>query len=130
MNNEIMKGETTNIFVKIWNGIIKVIKGFWEWLTDTESGFVVCAVTVGASIVVGLFFILKHLDEKDYPYGNYEMTYRVYYTPNNIKEYTIKHNRPIEVYSNRGSNVVRKHNECTVIETSAPIEVVRYVKYK
>lgn len=130
MNNEIMKGETTNIFVKVWNGIIKIIKGFWEWLTDTESGFVVCAFTVAASIVVGLFFIVKHLEEKSYPYGNYEMIYRVYYTPSHVKEYTIKHNRPIEVYSSKGSNVVKKFNGEKVIETSAPIEVVRYVKYK
>ena len=114
MNNEIMKGETTNIFVKIWNGIIKIIKGFWEWLTDTESGFVVCALTIAASIIVGLFFIIKHLEEKNYPYGNYEMTYRVYYTTSHVKEY----------------NVVKKFNGERVIETSAPIEVVRYVKYK
>lgn len=130
MNNEIMKGETTNIFVKVWDGIIKIIKGFWEWLTDTESGFVVCALTVAASIIVGLFFIVKHLEEKNYPYGNYEMTYRVYYTTSHVKEYTIKHNRPIEVYSSKGSNVVKKYNGERVIETSAPIEVVRYVKYK
>lgn len=130
MNNEIMKGETTNIFVKIWNGIIKIIKGFWEWLTDTDSGFVVCAFTVAVSILVGIFFIIARLEEKNYPYGNYEMTYRVYYTTSHVKEYTIKHNRPIEVYSTKGTNKVRKYNEGTVIETSAPIEVVRYVKYK
>ena len=130
MNNEIMKGETTNIFVKVWNGIIKIIKGFWEWLTNTESGFVVGAITIAASVVIGFFFIVKYLEEKNYPYGNYEMTYRVYYTTSHVKEYTIKHNRPIEVYSSRGSNVVKKYNGERVIETSAPIEVVRYVKYK
>jgi hypothetical protein len=130
MNNEIMKGETTNIFAKIWNGIIKVIKGFWNWLTDTESGFIVCAFTILIGAVFGFFTLIKHLEEKNYPYGNYEMTYRVYYTTSHVKEYTINHNRPIEVYSSKGSNVVKKYNGERVIETSAPIEVVRYVKYK
>ena len=129
MNNEIMKGETTNIFAKIWNGIIKVIKGFWNWLTDTESGFIVCAFTILIGAVFGFFTFTKHLEEKNYPYGNYEMTYRVYYTTSHVKEYTIKHNRPIEVYSSKGSNVVKKFNGEKVIETSAPIEVVKYVKY-
>ena len=96
------------------------------------SGFMECIYTllIGGGIIGGLIYFLNEKDKKDYPYGNYEMVYKVYYTPTNTKTYTIKHNRPIECSSNKGTNYVKKYHGDIVIETNAPIEVVRYVKYK
>ena len=52
------------------------------------------------------------------------------YSENNVKEYTITHNRPIYMRSSKGSNEIHKHDWGDVIETSAPIEIVRYIKKK
>lgn len=86
-------------------------------------------------IICFLFFwgvcsVLEWINEKDYPYGNYEMVYKVYYTQTNVKTYTIKHNRPITSGSDRGTNYIKKYNDGYVIKTNAPIEIVKYVKYK
>ena len=48
------------------------------------------------------------------------------YDVNNIKEYTVTHNRPIRIISDRGTNIVKKYKGEKVIETSAPIEQVKY----
>ena len=71
-----------------------------------------------------------------YPEGEYVMTYKVYYSQDNTKEYTITNNLPIDVTSYRGTNSVRKaykipifedaYEYYTVFDTSAPIEVVNY----
>lgn len=63
------------------------------------------------------------------------MVYKVYY-PDNPKTYTIKNEWPIKMTSFRGTNYIKKttHNSIfkklygseTIIETSAPIEVVSY----
>lgn len=114
MNSKIMTREkSTNIFKKIWD---------WEGTSIIIPLIIVVAITF--SIIKGL----SYLNEKEHPYGNYEMTYRVYYTPTTYKDYTITHNRPIYVRSSKGTNYVRKYDEGTVIETSAPIEIVKYVK--
>ena len=121
MNTEIMKVPSTNIFTKIGKGIWKGICAFFNspWL------FVVIPIL----FIGGMFALVQHNDYVQYPEGNYELVYKVYYTPNNSKQYIIRHNRPIIVSSSEGTNIVKKYNEGTVIETSAPIEVVRYVNY-
>ena len=71
-----------------------------------------------------------------YTEGEYVMTYKVYYSQDNTKEYTITNNLPIDVTSYRGTNSVRKaykipifinaYEYHTIFDTSAPIEVVNY----
>ena len=77
-----------------------------------------------------MIYTAYYSDNKANPKGDYVLVYKVYYTPTNIKEYTIRHDRPIEVGSSKGSNYIHKHGEGKVIETSAPIEVVKYVNYQ
>ena len=121
---KLMKGENTKSLGKIvWNFIIRPFK----WLFTTDGGQIILGFLVVASVIVGMVKFFQYEDEKDYPYGEYEMTYRVYYSENNVKEYTITHNRPIYMRSNKGSNEIHKHDWGDVIETSAPIEIVRYV---
>ena len=70
-----------------------------------------------------------------YKEGTYTMVYRVYF-PNNPRTYTITNDCPIDTYSSRGTNYVRKtvktpffknmYSWSRVCETSAPIEVVSY----
>ena len=67
------------------------------------------------------------------PNGEYTMVYNVYYN-NTCKTCTIHNDLPIAVDSNRGTNSLSicKRSELlgdyysTVLETSAPIEVVSY----
>jgi hypothetical protein len=121
---KLMKGENTKSLGKIvWNFIIRPFK----WLFTTDGGQIILGFLVVISIIVGFVKFVQYQDEKDYPYGEYEMTYRVYYSENNVKEYTITHNRPIYMRSSKGSNEMHKHDWGDVIETSAPIEIVRYV---
>ena len=84
-------------------------------------------IVIGGLIICGLLKFIDYQVEKNYPYGEYELTYRVYYSPNNTKDYTVTHTRPIIVNSHRGTNEVYLYDKGTVISTSAPIEVVRYV---
>jgi hypothetical protein len=116
--NDITKGKNTNIFTKMFRPLILFI-----------INPVIVSLIISILIVIGVFKFLNHLDEKNYPYGDYELTYRVYYSPSNIKDYTVTHNRPIWVSSHRGSNEVYLYDKGTVIETSAPIEVVKYVNH-
>ena len=121
---KLMKGENTKSLGKIvWNFMIWPFK----WLFTTDGGQIILVFLVVISILVGFVKFFQYQDEKDYPYGEYEMTYRVYYSENNVKEYTITHNRPIYMRSSKGSNEIHKHDWGDVIETSAPIEIVRYV---
>ena len=114
--NDITKRKNANIFAKIFRSFILFI-----------INPVIVSLILSILFVIGVFKFLNHLDEKNYPYGNYELTYRVYYSPNNTKDYTVTHTRPIIVNSHRGTNEVYLYDKGTVISTSAPIEVVRYV---
>ena len=68
-----------------------------------------------------------------HPKGDYTMVYNVYYN-NTCKTFTIHNDLPIAVDSHRGTNYLSicKRSELfgdyysTVLETSAPIEVVSY----
>lgn len=123
----IMKNDKSKSLGKIvWNYTVRPIK----WWFNSSLGAIITVILVSALIAVGFVKLAQYIDEKDYPYGEYEMTYRVYYSENNVKEYTITHNRPIYMRSSKGSNEIHKHGWGDVIETSAPIEIVRYVNHK
>ena len=107
----------------IFKKIIERIMGFFR---SESFKFILFLLVIGA-LCLSIGFFVEWIDEKSHPHGEYEMTYRVYYTENNVKEYTITHNRPIYMRSSKGSNEIHKHGWGDVIETSAPIEVVRYV---
>ena len=114
-----MNAPSTNIFVKLLNGIRNAFIKFFYW----DWSPLVFAILIFIGVIGGISW--KRNKNK----GDYVLVYKVYYTPNNIKEYTIRHNKPIEVGSDRGTNYVRKVGEGTVIQTSAPIEVVKYINY-
>ena len=123
----IMKNDKSKSLGKIvWNYTVRPIK----WWFNSSLGAIITVILVSALIAVGFVKLAQYQDEKHYPYGEYEMTYRVYYSENNVKEYTITHNRPIYMRSSKGSNEIHKHGWGDVIETSAPIEIVRYVNHK
>lgn len=96
---------------------------------------IICVLGIFAICVQGIFLLVG----PDYKEGEYTMTYKVYYSPNDSRTYTIKNNWPISTYSSRGTNTVIKtiktpytkkmFRSQTVFESSAPIEVVSY-KYK
>lgn len=94
-------------------------------IKETFKTILIFSIFLG--VVYGLCVFLHYRDLRNYPYGNYEMTYRVYYTPTDVKEYTITHNRPISCGSYDGINYISKHGIGEVIETTAKIEVVKYV---
>ena len=119
IDKDIMDAPSTNIFVKLLNGIRNAFIKFFDW--DWSPLVFVILILIG--LIGGISW--KENEKK----GDYVLVYKVYYTPNNIKEYTIRHNKPIEVGSDRGSNYIRKVGEGTVIQTSAPIEVVKYINY-
>ena len=122
--DSIMKNDKSKSLGKIvWNYTVRPIK----WWFNSVLGAIITGILVIALVIGGFIKFVQYEDEKNYPYGEYEMTYRVYYSENNVKEYTITHNRPIYVTSHKGSNEVHKHDLGNVIETSAPIEIVRYV---
>lgn len=62
--------------------------------------------------------------------GKYQMVYKVYWNSTNVKEYTINDTYPIHYYSRDGYNRIVDGDGATVIETTAPIEIVKYVKFK
>lgn len=117
-----MSNPSEGIFKKIGKAISNFLKS--ELFKFIVFIFILCGI-----VALALSYLVWQ-DRKDYPYGEYEMTYRVYYNENNVKEYTITHNRPIIVRSNRGSNEVYKYNSGIIVQTSAPIEVVKYVNHK
>lgn len=114
--NDIRKGETTNVLEKRWKKIM-------NW----EGWFLVHMVLIIVVICGAIGWFITYSENKNYPYGDYELTYRVYYDANNIKEYTVTHDRPIIIRSHEGTNEVYLYNKGTVIETNAPIEKVSYV---
>ncbi len=114
--NDITKGETTNR-----------LKKRWEKIKEWEGWYLIFLVITITVICGTIGWIVNYGDKKNFPYGEYELTYRVYYDVNNIKEYTVTHNRPILIRSNDGTNEVYLYNKGTVISTSAPIEKVSYV---
>ena len=88
-------------------------------------------------ICISLFSFILLISE-NYKEGEYVMVYKVYYS-NEPKTYTIKNDLPIYTESYRGTNRVIKiiklveiphirdmFGQKTVIESSAPIEVVSY----
>ena len=89
-------------------------------------------IFVVAISIQGIFLLVG----QDYKEGEYTMIYKVYYSPNDTRTYTIKNNWPIDTYSYRGTNTVIKtiktpytkkmFRSQTVFESSAPIEVVSY----
>ena len=106
----------------------KFVSNTWRWLKITAPltiTVVICAIFV--------FFINSWVDrqiEINHPHGDYEMVYRVYYDVNTIKEYTVKHDRPISSGSSDGTNYIKKYPDEYVIRTNAPIEVVKYVNHQ
>lgn len=90
---------------------------------------------IGGSILFGILAIGISLFGPNYKQGNYTMVYKVYYS-NNPRIYTINNDWPISLESYKGTNSIKKttHNSIfrklygaeTIIETSAPIEVVSY----
>ena len=124
-NDKILKeGPTTNIFKKAWENIIHYNIWEKEWFKGVLAFLVIVLFFSG---IVGAFI---YKDNKLYPHGDYELVYKVYYTPNHVKEYTMKHNRPIEVKSSDGTNYIYKKGEGRVLETNAPIEIISYKRYK
>ena len=119
MNKNILKGDTTNIFKKVW-------KMYRDWDWSPAVNFVVILVL----IVGGLIKYLIYQDLQAYPYGDYELTFRVHYTNTTFTDYTVTHNRPIFIGTSEGANYVKKYNACYVIETTAPIEKIRYVNHQ
>jgi hypothetical protein len=106
-----------------------------KFVSRTWKGFkvispVLIAIVIGIAFVIGVNSALNAADERNYPYGDYEMVYRVYYDVNTIKEYTVKHNRPMWQGSSEGTNYIKKYPDIYVIRTNAPIEVVKYVNYQ
>ena len=120
--NDVTKGRNTNVFRKLGKSIS-------HFFRETTAGFVLSLLLMCGGVVFAVCAFLIHMDNVNYPEGDYEMTYRVYYTPSNVKEYTVKHNRPMWVSSHRGTNEVYLFNKGTLIETNAPIEVVKYVNH-
>ena len=57
----------------------------------------------------------------------YTLKYKVYYSDNNVKEYTVSNSEGYRIGSNRGSNYIMDREKVSYIEdTSAPIEVISY----
>lgn len=98
-------------------------------------GIAIISITLVCLILFTVMSVSYKYFGPDYKQGEYTMIYKVYYS-NNPKTYTIKNDWPISMTSNRGTNRIKKtiHNsifrKCygseTIIETSAPIEVVSY----
>ena len=106
----------------------KFVSNTWRWLKITAP--LTIAVIICVIFFYGINSALNAADERNYPYGDYEMVYRVYYDVNTIKEYTVKHNRPMWQGSSEGTNYIKKYPDIYVIRTNAPIEVVKYVNYQ
>ena len=124
MNREdIMKREgETNIFLKILHKI--------KTLLNNGFGGFLKFLLIFLLIICGFISLMIHLDKIEYPYGDYEMVYKVYWNQYNVKTYTITHNRPIIYASEKGTNYIKKYNDGYVVQTSSPIEVVKYVNHK
>ena len=105
----------------------KFVSNTWKWIKITAP--LTISVVVIAVFVFCVNSVVKVADENKYPHGNYEMVYRVYYDVNTIKEYTIRHDRPMWQGSHQGTNYIMKYPDTYVIKTNAPIEVVKYVDH-
>ena len=98
-------------------------------------------IIIFGSIIYGIAYGAFAMLGPDYKQGEYTMIYKVYY-PGNPKTYTIKNEWPIGMSSYKGTNRIEKTTDAynlgfkncyrseTVIETSAPIEVVSYTYKK
>lgn len=106
----------------------KFVSKTWMWMKITAP--LTIAIVIATALFFGFNSVLEASDERNYPYGDYEMVYRVYYDVNTIKEYTVKHNRPIWQGSSEGTNYIKKYPDTYVIRTNAPIEVVKYVNHQ
>ena len=120
MYNDIKKSDKPSRFGKL-------VSNTWRWLKITAP------LTITVIICVIFFYsinsALNAANERKYPHGDYEMVYRVYYDVNTIKEYTVKHDRPMWQGSHQGTNYIMKYPDEYVIKTNAPIEVVKYVDH-
>lgn len=122
MNANIMNSSEEPFFKKINRKIGDII--------STTSFQILSIIGFFCLVIFGTFKILEYQDEKKYPYGEYELTYRVYYTPSSFTDYTVTHNRPIEIGSHKGTNYVKKHFGEYVIQTNAPIQKIKYVNHQ
>ena len=122
MNTSIMNSSEEPFFKKINRKIGDII--------STTSFQILSFIGFFLLIMAGIIGFLAYQDEKNYPYGNYELTYRVYYTPSTFTDYTITHNRPIYMGSNKGTNYIKKHRGEYAIQTNAPIQIIKYVNHK
>ena len=103
------------------------MKEFFKLILGISLFFIICF-----SFVQLLFLVVG----PDYKEGEYTMVYKVYYSPNDTRTYTVKNNWPISTYSYRGTNTIAKTTKTPytkkifgnqiVFESSAPIEVVNY----
>ena len=113
--NDLTKSNSTSVIRQIinWDG--------WSFIITLS----ICVIIIG-----GFAYWMIQSDLKNYPYGNYEMTYRVYYTPSTFTDYTVTHNRPIYMGSHKGTNYIKKHRGEYAIQTNAPIQIIKYVNHK
>ena len=103
------------------------MKEFFKLIFGISLFFIICF-----SFVQLLFLVVG----PDYKEGEYTMVYKVYYSSNDTRTYTVKNNWPISTYSSRGTNHIFETKKVplfkkmlssqTVFESSAPIEVVSY----
>jgi hypothetical protein len=122
MNASIMNNYEEPFFKKIGRKIGDII--------STTSFQILSVIGFFLLIIFGGVKFSIHQDEKNYPYGNYELTYRVYYTPSTFVDYTVTHDRPIVIGSHKGTNYVKKRFGEYVIQTNAPIQKIKYVNHK
>ena len=122
MNTSIMNSSEEPFFKKINRKIGDII--------STTSFQILSFIGFFFLVIFGIIKFLTYQDEKNYPYGNYELTYRVYYTPSTFVDYTVTHDRPIEIGSHKGTNYVKKHFGEYVIQTNAPIQKIKYVNHQ
>jgi hypothetical protein len=122
MNASIMNNYEEPFFKKIGRKIGDII--------STTSFQILSVIGFFLLIIFGSVKFLTHQDEKNYPYGDYELTYRVYYTPSTFVDYTVTHDRPIVIGSHKGTNYVKKCFGEYVIQTNAPIQKIKYVNHQ
>ena len=106
----------------------KFVSKTWKWMKITAP--LTITVIVLVIFVFGVNSALEASEERNHPHGDYEMVYRVYYDVNTIKEYTVRHDRPMWLGSHQGTNYIMKYPDTYVIKTNAPIEVVKYVNHQ
>jgi hypothetical protein len=78
-------------------------------------------------LITMMMVILSLSSCKKTPERIYSIKYRVYWTSNNIKEYSSNSKKPFRYGSSKGSNWVENFGDKGVlVDTSAPIEIISY----